>query len=119
MLHDTITFAVDFDGTLYLGGGFPSIVPDSWNGPLVTEIMRLQAERPNDKWILWTCRSGVDLEMATKALSRLPIKWDAINDNTIECQRRYGCNPRKVIADIYIDDCATSALDACDRLRLI
>ena len=114
-----LTFAVDFDDTLYLGGGFPEVKPNCWNMSLVHEILRLQSARPNDKWVLWTCRSGYDLELAVNALSQLPIKWDAINDNTEERKKLYGCNPRKIIADIYIDDRAVSVNSSYGMLRSI
>lgn len=97
-------YAVDFDGTLYIGDNWPYVEGDNWNWPLISAIEYLQKIRPNDQWVLWTCRDGWDLKLALKGIRSLPIRFDAINDNAPEAIRRYGCNPRKVIADYYIDD---------------
>lgn len=57
-----------------------------------------------DLWILYTMREGATLEQAVAALAELGLRPDAINDNLPERCARFGNNPRKIYADIYIDD---------------
>ncbi len=104
MLNNIRIYAVDFDGTLYLGNTWPDVIPDKWNNELISKIEKLQEASPYDQWVLWTCRDGYDLDIAINAIKSLNIKFDAINDNAPVAILRYGCNPRKIIADVYIDD---------------
>ena len=39
------------------------------------------------------------------------IEFDAVNDNTEEQKEMYGNNPRKIYADIYIDDHNLGGID--------
>ena len=97
--HATI-YAVDFDGTLckniWPGIGAP-------NFRLIHFLKREQRE--GAKVILWTMREG---EMLQKALNWLHEKFDftpdAVNDNIPEMKEYYNNNPRKVFANVYIDD---------------
>lgn len=97
--------AVDFDGTLYSGNTpFPEVDIPGLNMKLIRTIEQLQANRPQDRYILWTCREGAEIDKAIDALNSVSsIRWDAINDNVAEVKATYG-DPRKIIADIYIDD---------------
>lgn len=95
-------FAVDFDGTLYLGP-YPGI-SNEFNLPLINKIMEIQNSDVDTRWILWTCRNAEDLEIAISALRQFPIHWDAINDNIEEIKALWRSNPRKIFADYYIDD---------------
>lgn len=92
--------AVDFDGTLYKDDSWPEI------GPPNTELIELLKSRRalGDKLILWTCRDGKSLREAIDWCSSRGLVFDAINDNLQEMQEKYGNNPRKITADIYLDD---------------
>ena len=109
--------AVDFDNTLYLGNADVEMAYAYLNFELVQTIEQCQKQCPNYKWILWTCRDGNKLEEIVKFLEvNTHIKWDAINDNVLHIKQE-GLNPRKVIADIYIDDCAMPINTALNKLR--
>ncbi len=98
--RDTIIYAVDFDGTL-CENEWPRI--GSPNMPL---IMFLKKEQRNGaKIILWTMREGTLLDDAEKwLLDKFDFIPDAVNDN-LQCMKdTYGNNPRKVFANVYIDD---------------
>ena len=81
-----MTIAVDFDGTLADTDGTKIYSP---NTKLVNYL--IDRRKQGDKIILWTCREGSGLE------------FDAVNDN-LPGLKLFGINPRKVAADVYIDD---------------
>lgn len=119
MIDKGKVFAVDFDGTLYLGEDtpFPQVDETKMNMPLITYIQECQKNHPEDKYILWTCREGVQVEHALKAISKVSnIRWDAVNDNIQEIKLIYG-NSRKIIADVYIDDKSQTPSIATMMLR--
>lgn len=94
-----MTIAVDFDGT---------IVEDKYpqtgtllNGAKAT-LQRLHAE--GHQIILWTCRTGQPLTDAVNFLLAEQIPFDSVNDCLQKHIDEYGCNTRKVTADVYIDD---------------
>ena len=92
------TIAVDFDGTLCVREKFPEI-----GSPRMDLINYLIGLRGNGKKvILWSCREGADLTAAVEWCRERGLEFDAINDN-FSSQRLKG-NPRKVVADLYIDD---------------
>lgn len=86
--------AVDFDGTILIDGQ-PNLV-------LIRELMR--ARRGGAVLILWTCRAGERLAAAVDFCRQNGLQVDLINENAPQTIRRLGYNPRKVLADIYIDD---------------
>lgn len=92
-------YAIDFDGTLcvdaYPGIGAPRLG--------IIEFVKA-SQRGGDRFILWTCRSGEQLEEAVAWCAAQGITFDAINDNLPELVALYGNNCRKVNADRYIDD---------------
>ena len=92
-------FAIDFDGTI-VENKFPEI------GKLKPEaenfIRDLRAR--GDKWILYTMREGAVLDEAVRFLYDHGLRPDAVNDNLPEMCEFYGNNPRKVFANVYIDD---------------
>lgn len=100
-MNDLMVIAVDFDGTLcrdeYPGIGEPNLE--------LIEYIKIQ-QRYGWRFILWTCRTGADLEAAVQWRYREHrLIFDAINDNIPGlCAIYGGSNPRKVYADIYIDD---------------
>lgn len=92
--------AVDFDGTL---------CEDMWpaigkaNEDMIDYLKRRQVD--GDKLILWTCRDGQKLFDAIDWCESHGLSFDAINDNLQEMKEKFaGSNPRKIYADIYIDD---------------
>lgn len=54
--------------------------------------------------ILWTCREGDQLERALQWCYAHGLTFDAVNDNLPDHITTWGNNPRKVYADVYIDD---------------
>lgn len=96
---DPIIYAVDFDGTLC-----ENIWPEIGQ-PNIPLINFLKSEQEKGaKVILWTMREGTLLWDAIKWLSEYNFQPDVINDNTPEMKAAYGNNPRKVFANVYIDD---------------
>ncbi len=92
-------YAIDFDGTI-VENCFPAI------GELKPEAERFIREihRMGDKWILYTMREGKYLEEALAFLAELNLSPDAANDNLPEMCEFYKNNPRKIFANVYIDD---------------
>ena len=92
-------FAIDFDGTI-VENEFPRI------GKLKPEAERFIRELRSrgDKWILYTMREGAVLDEAREFLAMHDLQPDAVNDNLPEMCEFYGNNPRKIFANVYIDD---------------
>lgn len=98
--------AVDFDGTL-CSNAWPGI------GKPNRRLIELLIDRKRDrgvKLILWTCRDGALLEEAVRWCEEQGLTFDAVNANLPERIEAYGCDCRKVSADLYIDDRAVSML---------
>lgn len=118
----SLVIAVDFDGTLYVDGKlpFPHVDVECLDMNLIHSIEKAQKLRPDDKYILWTCRCReYELQCALSALNKVScIRWDAINDNVSEVKARFG-NPRKVVADIYLDDRAATPNSIEDFISLV
>lgn len=87
--------AVDFDGTLQL--------PDKKPNQILIERLKNE-QRQGNIIILWTCREGKRLQEALKFLVMNGFKPNYINENAPQAIKMLGHNPRKVYADIYIDD---------------
>jgi hypothetical protein len=100
--------AVDFDGTITLPGAvFPEI--GAPNIPVLARLLRAKLE--GALLILWTCRSGEDLNAAVDWCGALPapLLFDAVNDNLPENKLYFGNNSRKVYADECWDDKSSEA----------
>lgn len=91
--------AVDFDGVLSKGI-FPKI--GLLNYRLIADLLEWR-KAIKGKLILWTCRTGKDLDNAVNAL-KPHIVFDAINTNVDEVKKVCGGDTRKVYANLYIDD---------------
>jgi hydroxymethylpyrimidine pyrophosphatase-like HAD family hydrolase len=89
-----MVIAVDADGTLFDSPDWPEI--KSVNVAMIDKLKRLKAN--GHRLILWTCREGVPLFDAVETMRGYGLKFDAVNDNVYECDRR------KVVADVYVDD---------------
>ena len=98
-------YAVDFqfDGTLcesvWPGIGVP-------NTALINHLINRRLQ--GNKIILWTCREGERLQEAVDWCKRYGLRFDAVNDNLQELKDEFGNNPRKIAADVYIDDKAVN-----------
>jgi len=91
--------AVDFDGVI-VEDRFPDIgTPDL----LVIASLSILRGRGH-KVILWTSRVGDRLTEAVNLCSQLGLRFDAINSGDPDNLAEYGTDPRKVYADVYIDD---------------
>ena len=91
--------AVDFDGTLaknrYPNIGEPNI-------KLINHLIKRKAY--GDKLILWTCRIDKELDDAIEWCKEHGLEFDTVNDNLPEIIEAWDSNPRKIFADIYLDD---------------
>lgn len=94
-----VAVAVDFDGTV-VREHWPKIGPLKFGAKWVLKWAALRGHR----LILWTCREGDLLKEAQRFLESHGIEFHAINNNLPERIERYCTNPRKVGADLYIDD---------------
>ena len=89
----------DFDGTLCTND-WPNI-----GSPNVRLIEYLKNCRKHGiKVILITMREGKLLDDALEFCKNCGLEFDVVNDNLPEMIEMYGCNPRKVYFDWYIDD---------------
>ena len=92
-------YAIDFDGVL-VENEYPEI------GPLNERAKQLvmSIKEHGDTFILWTCRSGEELDAAVKVLEDAGIQPDYVNENTPGMIKHFGNDCRKIFADVYIDD---------------
>ena len=90
--------AVDFDGTLKVGGE-----------PNLKLIQALRAKQAHGaKIILWTCREGGALSEALLFLAKYGFRPNYVNQNAPEAIAMLKRDPRKVYADVYIEDKAVA-----------
>ena len=104
-------YAIDFDGTI-VEDRFPEI------GKLKPEAEQFirELQRRGDKWILWTMRAGRYLNEAKEFLDKHGLSPDAANHNLPEVKAKWPSNPnpRKIFANVYIDDRNAGGLKFCD-----
>lgn len=86
--------AVDFDGTLYDGRNV--------NTSLLAKLNK--HKRKGDIVILWTCRDGERLMEALTILDNNGFRPTLVNQNAPQTIQTLGYDPRKILADVYIDD---------------
>lgn len=104
-------YAIDFDGTI-VENKFPEI-------GLLKEEAKLFIDKlvaRGDKWILYTMREDKYLEEALIFLKQHNLVPHAVNDNLPELKEIYQNNPRKVFANVYIDDHNAGGLQFTDCL---
>lgn len=100
MSNRPFVYAVDFDGTL-CENKWPDIGEP--NLPLINFLKKEQ--EAGKKVILYTMREGKMLDQAEEWLfDNFDFMPDVVNDNTKELQKAFKNNPRKIYADVYIDD---------------
>lgn len=87
-------FAVDFDDTLMINGE-PNV--------RLFQVLR-QQQAAGSRIILNTCRAGKRLQEAVVFCQKNGLRLNAVNDNIPETIMKLGYNPRKIFADVYIDD---------------
>ena len=92
-------WAIDFDGTLHFGR-YPNIGPA--NEDLINVLK--MARTMGVVLVLWTSREGVSLDEAVTWCRDQGLEFDALNDNPKSTVNLFGYNPRKLAADLYIDD---------------
>lgn len=90
--------AVDFDGTI-VEDHFPKIGREK---PFALRTLRALQE-DGFTLILWTCRTGAELDAAVEFCRQGGVEFYGINEN-FEGETYMGSCPRKIDADIYIDD---------------
>ena len=99
--------AVDFDKTLFDHAyeGYPHIgLPINSTIDFIKDL-----QQKGWKTILWTCRSGKELDMAVAACVEQDLFFDAINSN-IDSELDKTLS-RKIYASLYIDDKSINPLD--------
>ena len=90
--------AVDFDGTI-VKHKYPLIGKEI---PFAIKTLKL-LQQNGHKIILWTYRSGKDLQEAVKFCEKRGLTFYAVN-NSFEGEEFDNTHSRKIYADIYIDD---------------
>lgn len=94
----TLTIAVDFDGTI-VEHKYPSIGKEL---PFATETLKA-LQKKGHRLILWTYRTGTELNEAVEFCAQRGLKFYAINQSYPE--EKFDKNTgRKILADLYIDD---------------
>lgn len=88
--------AVDFDGCLCVKK-WPDIGAPNWDA--INELIRRKAD--GDKVILWTCRTGQQLEDAILWCLNHGLKFDAINDNPLAGQIIYLNNQEEAKENLF------------------
>lgn len=93
--------AVDFDGTI-VEHKYPAIGKEK---PFALDTLKQLASEGN-KLILWTSRSGKELEEAVEFCRQGGVEFYAVNSSVPEGAlfKKEGAGSVKVIADVYIDD---------------
>lgn len=94
-----MVYSIDFDGTL-CADNWPDIGKP--NTALIEHVKKLR--QSGDKLILNTMREGRRLDEALTWCRSYGLEFDAVNDNLEELKQKYNNNPRKVFADVYVDD---------------
>ena len=90
--------AVDFDGTI-VQHKYPKIGKEI---PLAIKTLKLLQQKGH-KLILWTYRSGKELDEAVKYCEEKGLVFHAVN-NDFDGEEFDNTYSRKIYADIYIDD---------------
>ena len=90
--------AVDFDGTI-VEHEYPKIGKPI---PFAIDVLKKLQNEEHHTLILWTVREGKFLDEAVQYCSKNGIEFYAVNKNYPE--EEAGDAPRKLIADIFIDD---------------
>jgi hypothetical protein len=90
--------AVDFDGTI-VENKFPGIGKENTFAFMTLQEM----QKKGHQLILWTCRTGRELDQAVEYCRRNGVEFYAVNANYPEEIYDESIS-RKIVADYYIDD---------------
>ena len=93
-----MTIAVDFDGTI-VEHAYPKIGKPI---PFAIDVLKRLQREEHHLLILWSVREGDLLKDAVEYCKRSGLEFYAVNKNYPE--ETPGIEPRKVNADLYIDD---------------
>ena len=93
-----MVIAVDFDGTI-VEHDYPKIGKPI---PFAIEVLKKLQNEEHHLLILWSVREGDLLEDAVEYCKRAGLEFYAVNKNYPE--EKPGLEPRKINADLYIDD---------------
>lgn len=93
-----MVIAVDFDGTI-VKHKYPAIGKEI---PYAIKTLKLFQEKGH-KVILWTYRSGKELDKAIEFCRKRGLEFYAVNNN-YEDEEFDNTYSRKIYADLYIDD---------------
>ena len=88
--------AIDFDGII-VEDTYPHIGKLK---PKAREVINELISQGHEV-IIWSCRDACEIE---EFLYKQDIKFTTINENTFHLMDNWGNDPRKVGADVYIDD---------------
>ena len=94
-----MTIAVDFDGTI-VEHNYPRIGKPL---PFAFDVLRKLSQEEHHRLILWTMREGELLQEAVDYCAKHGVYFYAHNKNYPEEEYQEG-DPRKIGADVYIDD---------------
>jgi hydroxymethylpyrimidine pyrophosphatase-like HAD family hydrolase len=97
-MNNPLTIAIDFDGTI-VEHKYPEIGKEL---PLATHTLKTLAQKGH-RLILWTYRSGRELDEAVEFCRSRGVEFYAINKNFPEEEFTPDVS-RKILADLYIDD---------------
>jgi hypothetical protein len=92
-------YGIDFDGTI-VEHCYPQIGEPK---PRTVEFIRW-LEGAGHQWVLITMREGKRLQDAVEWLNAHDLHPSAVNDNIQMIKDVFECNPRKIFANMYIDD---------------
>lgn len=93
-----MVIAVDFDGTI-VEHKYPSMGKEI---PYAIKTLKLFQEKGH-QLILWTYRSGKELDEAVQFCEKRGLTFHAVNNN-YEDEEFDNSYSRKIYADLYIDD---------------
>ena len=99
--------AVNFDYTLSIGAKFTNV--GTPNRDLFHYLINQQ--RQGNAIILWTCRTGKPLEDAIAFCKNYGLEFDYVNENHPNIINSFGNNPRKIFANLYIDNSSAGPFD--------
>jgi len=91
--------AVDFDGTI-VTHEYPRIGKEI---PFAIDTLKRLQSIPDHLIVLWTVREGAELEEAVGYCRKRGLEFYAVNNNYPE-EKAENQEPRKLKADIFIDD---------------
>lgn len=99
-MEDSKVIAIDFDGTI-VEDKFPEVGKTKPRALLVIKKLI----REGHKIVIWTCRDyGIINDYLKKNFKGMEQMFIYINENPPELRAKFGNDPRKLGADLFIDD---------------